>query len=166
MELKINEKKIQVAFRNGYEITLKFMIGDADGFESISFFFTDDQYNDPDFKENVHEFIKHINSCINLDSGGRYDFYRPKELNDWYSLGKDGNDTYPPAYKWSVYCKEWSVYCEDAAEYENIAYTPNYFSYFIPCDSQGWYLSYYDMNIVHYDNDGNSFGVNIINDDN
>ena len=152
MELIIDKDSFQERKRNCYEMIITFMFGDSNGEEDVKFYFSDKEYENPIFKEEVHEFIKHIKSCIEIDNFGRGGIQCPDELINWYNLGIDHRRRFKPAYKWGRYCEDS---CEDSCDELG-----ELFTYIIPANyDDGWYASYYDFEIKYYDNNGDMFNV-------
>lgn len=164
MELKINSES-NPSKHNCYEIILTFMFGDMDGEEKEYFYFSDLEYNNPKFKAEVHEFIKHLQSAVELDSTGRSGIDDINELIYRYGFGLNrGNKWTNPVYK-------WGKYCERSLEYEkelNLGLLDSFdedssFTYDIPSDNYDFYASYRDLKIIYYDENGNIHDVEIIN---
>ena len=88
MKLEIKEKQ-KSQLHDHFEIEVQFMFGDADGYETLKFAFEKSKYdNDLEFQEEVHDFIKSIQSCIDLDNiHGRGGFQSLEELyEEWETL--------------------------------------------------------------------------------
>lgn len=167
MYLEIN-KEIKSRLRNIYQINVEFMFGNYDGEETLNFYYTKEEY-ETNPKE-LHEFIKHIQSCIAIDSKGRGGFRSSNEAIKWYGLGLDWRSTFIPAYKWGKYCEDsyngW--YDEDEIEFDKIDKLDknSKFLYSIPAYDDGWYGSYENIEILYYNEEGNIHNVNIIEDEN
>lgn len=164
MKLIINDESIKSRKRNCYEIIVTFMFGDCDGYDDIEFTFTDEEYNDSVFKKEVHEFIKHIQSCIKIDSNGRGGFENSSEAIKWYGLGIDWRNTFEPAYKWGKYCENSLDYYDDeidGEDQEKINELGDIFTYDIPRYDGGWLGSYNNLEIKHYDQNGDIYDVKI-----
>lgn len=162
MELRIDNSAKTPRMRNCYEIIITFMFGDGDGAEDVRFTFTDEQYNDPDFRKEVFEFIKHIQSGIKVDNDGRDVIQGVQQAIDFYGLGKDYYETFTPVYKWGEYCEQAGDGCDDVYDAPELN---KYFNYSIPTYYDEWFGSYAYLKINHYDEDGDIFNVEIIDND-
>jgi len=158
MDLEIVEVK-RSGFRNCYELIINFMFNDADRYEDVRFYISDEQYNDLDFRARLFDFIKHIQSCITLDTCERGGFDAGSDACEWYGV-RIAN--FYPAYNWNKYCRD-SFHNVDT---RNLADFDESFAYDIPREPDGWYASYESLEIVHYDNSGDISRVKIIENDN
>lgn len=166
MKLEIG-KGIKSRLKNCYKITVDFMFGDGDGNEELEFFVSDMDYAHQETKDELHDFIRHIQSCIEIDDKGRGGFYRDEECVKWYGLGIDYNTTFKPAYQWGRFCEDGSSnYSDRANELPDLFDYDSKFTYYIPTYSDGWYGSYQNITIVHMDENGDTCDVKIINDEN
>lgn len=160
MKLEIKEKQ-KSQLHNHFEIEVRFMFGDADGYETLKFKFEKSKYdNDLEFQEEVHDFIKSIKSCIELDNiHGRGGFQFLEELCEWYDLGmddtwKDGN--YKKEQIYQTY--QWNRFCCNS---DNKNINESCFLYEVPTYDDGWYGSYDNIEIFYYDENGFKYNVEI-----
>ena|ERR1035437_857526 len=162
MKLKIN-KGIKSRLKNCYKITVDFMFGDADGNEELDFYISDMAYSHQEDREEMHDFIKHIQSCIEIDRKGRGGFEQADECVKWYGLGLDWRTTFTPAYQWGRFCEDGSQnYAENSDELSDTLDENSHFIYCIPTYSDGWYASYQNITIVHMNEEGDISDVEII----
>lgn len=164
MKLEIGSS-IKSRLRNCYKITVDF--SDADGSEELEFFVSDMRYSHYNDREEMHDFIKHIQSCITIDNEGRGGFENADECVKWYGLGLDYGKKFTPAYQWGRFCEDGSSnYSDLANELPDLFDYDSDFTYCIPTYSDGWYASYQNITIVHIDENGDICDVKIIDDEN
>lgn len=162
MELIIKEKE-ENQLRACYQIDIEFMFGDADGEDTLSFTFSEDLYNKKSFKEEVHDFIKSILSCIKMDSQGRCGFDSTDECYMWYHKNKERaykgyTETPYKTYQWSRFCEDSTYYEDEISDFnEN-----SHFIYNIPTYADGWYASYKGIEVFYYDENGYKYNVEIV----
>lgn len=177
MELIINEAIKVPKTINTYELILKFMEGDADGYENVIIRFTEDIVERPEFRKELETFIKSILQCIVKDSRGRGGFTDDDDLIREY---KDIQD-------WARYCWNALDYIIEEVEDDLLDYTDidlmddfginkkdieevinqdikgyrELFMYHLPTHSEGWYDSYKDLDLFYYDEHGDKHTVTI-----
>lgn len=167
MELVFSKGK-KKSLQNTYKIVVTFMIGDADGYKELHFTFSLDWFSIPENKTLTYNFIKSIQSCIELDSHGRCGFDNTSELIDWYGFGFDRcGDKYDFPYMWATFCKNtFNHSCKygnnEQFDLLHKSFKESLFSYYIPVEPGGWYTSYDSIDVYYYDEFGNEFEMDII----
>lgn len=143
MELIINPKKKE-RIRNSYQIIIRFMEGDADGYSKVKFLFHESRLQEPRFMVVLEEFIDHIIACIEHDKQGRGGFDSTEEL-----IGE-----YRHIENWTKFCcvDEW-LDTEDNKDLPRASWGSG-FCYDVPSYSEGWYSSYDGYRIFYYDANG------------
>jgi len=165
MKLIIKEKS-KSQLREVYVIEVDFMFGDADGNETLTFEFSEAEYADLYFADEVHSFIKSILEAIDIDRLGRGGFESSRECIRWYGLGQDYTwknnkmayvEVHNPVYQWNRFCED----DYDIEEFEELEFRSDRFLYSIPTYSDRWYGSYESITISYYDDQGYKYLVEI-----
>ena len=161
MELIKLEQEKKYKPVNTYEVVIKFMEGDADGYQYHTIAFGEDRLNDSEFKNELEEFLRCITDCIKQDDKGRGGFDTVHEMISEY--GGINN---------------WSKFCIDARDEQEIdeddledfidsgALIPltktKLFTYNLPTEGKSGYFASYDLlQVFYYDNNGDKFHVQV-----
>jgi hypothetical protein len=173
MELIINHPVKEIKPSKLYEISIKFMEGDADGWKFHTIRFEEDKLKDPGFKKELERFYKHIKACIQADSGGRGGFDTEYELikeyrnvQDWFRyvsfdvenfFEEDAIDE-TDADEEKEFIEEYGISFKELAE---VPISRQLFVYEVPCDRDGYYTSYRNIEINYYDSNGDKCSVTV-----
>ena len=142
IKFKIDTSSIVFPKTNAYRISLGFMLGDGDDYESVNILVPEDEFESN--TEEFGEFVQSILDCIKHDEAGR------SGIQSSYEFAKE-----------YIGIKNWSVFCDDihnALEYNDEEFSGHtkhseLITYDVPC-MDGWYYSYESIDIVYYDSKG------------
>jgi len=109
-----------------YEVIIRFMQGDADGYEKESMEFSSERMKDPKFKQYLTDFIDSIKSCVALDGQGRVGFDTNRECSKWYATGHSRMGQNRAGLPGS---KSWSRFCQNCSDW-NWNGRPDFFEEF------------------------------------
>lgn len=165
MELIVDflNKKEVIKLLNIFEIVVEFMEGDADGADFHKIYFTEKEYENEKFKEELSTFLKSIQSCVKKDRKGRGGF-------DEYS---DLLDEYRKVSSWARFCTSVQEFLQgediddllDEDEIENLGVNlysdKSKFNYCVPTDNSGFFHSYRNLDVFYYNENGDKFPVTI-----
>lgn len=166
MELEISSLEEECP-KNVYEIELKFMAGDADGYHCERFTFDELRLKDKAFKEELEDFIKTVDESCKLDASGRLGIDSTLECAEWYAGGISRTGKSKGANpKWSKYCEmelsenDIKTLSDKGIELEKTLEGSD-FLYQIPYDQNYFLCSYEGMRIYYYDEYGDKYSVEI-----
>ena len=153
MELIIN-KDSKVAPRKSrlFETVITFYVHGGNDVKEVQSFH-ESKLENPNFKNEVEDFILSIRECVALDKGGRGGINNTSKLINRYSKSKT----------WLKMCYTALENLDDS-EYEEYGIDPDAqtftnLHYYIPSNDVGFYASYSAFDIFYYDENGDKFTV-------
>lgn len=153
MELIINRDSKAPRKSRLFETVITFYVHGGTDVQEIQSFH-ESKVENPDFKNEVEDFILSIRECVALDKSGRSGINNSYKLIDYYSKAS----------------KTWLKMCYTALEnlddseleehgIDPDAQTFTNLHYYIPSTNEGFYASYSSFDIFYYDENGDKFTV-------
>lgn len=152
MKLKIGKPLNKQLHKDLYKLDIRWMEGDADGYEHTIIHFTKEEYSQPEFSKELELFVGALEKALKKDGFGRggYDNYI-EMMDEWYG---DPNLT--------RFFYNYNENIEDEKNIIEISPIVKLMSYF-PSEQHGFYLSFDRVMITYFDENGTEYAVKEIN---